>query len=225
MGIETFFFISLAVTFLLLIALVYHFHQKFVSVEQRVNNVIEIINSVVKEMQNLKSSQQQQQQNCCPVPPPLKNPYVSSGECINISADSFIQTNNVSLGENIDLADKLELESDSDSEYDSDYESESDDEDSDEKIVVSDDEDEKEPIVLDNILELNEIAESKNDVVEEIHEVKEDLEISEFSESISIISNTDFKKMDISQLRAIASAKGIDSKKMKKADLLKLLEQ
>jgi hypothetical protein len=221
MGIETFFFISLAVIFILLIALVYHFHQKFVTVEQRVNNVIEIINSVVKEMQNLKTAQQLQQK-CCPVPSPQKNPFVSSSECINISADSFIQTNEFSLGENMNLADNLNIESgsESESEYDSDdsdFESESDDE---EKIVVSDDEDNIDPIVLDVV----EVAESKNDT-QQINEAKEDLETSELAESISIISNTDFKKMDISQLRAIASAKGIDAKKMKKADLLKILEQ
>jgi len=221
MGIETFFFISLAVTFLLLIALVYHFHQKFVTVEQRVNNVIEIINSVVKEMQNLKSAQQQPK--CCPVPSPLKNPFVSSGECINISPDSFIQTNDVSLGENVELDDNLELES----EYESDYDSESEyDEADDEKIMVSDDEDNIELMDVVDVLNIGdntvEIAETKNDDVEEI---KEDLESYENSESISIISNTDFKKMDISQLRAIANAKGIDAKKMKKAEILKQLEQ
>ena len=51
---------------------------------------------------------------------------------------------------------------------------------------------------------------------------KEDLDSSQ---SMSIISNTDYKKMDISQLRALAISKGIDAKKMKKAELLKLLDK
>ena len=94
MGIETLFFISLAVIFLLLLALVYHFHQKITAIDQRVNNVIEIINSVVKEMQNLSMKQQQKQEQESVKPivrESANNPFVSSNECIEIKADSFIQ--------------------------------------------------------------------------------------------------------------------------------------
>jgi hypothetical protein len=219
MGIETFFFISLAVTFLLLVALVYHFHQKFVTLDQRVNNIIEIINSVVKEMQNIK----QQKTNCClPVPAPSvpTNPYNSANECINIPADSFIQTN-VSLGnfseiptDNIHISeDEYDEDDDSDDDEDSDMEDSDDDDDDDqdvkdedtEKIVVSDDEDN---VVLENIVEIS-----------------DETQVKDLDDSINIISNTDYKKMDIYQLRAIVNAKGVDAKKMKKAELLKFLEQ
>jgi len=218
MGIETFFFISLAVTFLLLVALVYHFHQKFVTLDQRVNNVIEIINSVVKEMQNLK------QVKCCLVPPPPPPPSFYATECINISPDSFIQSN-VSLGNISEVPTDIRISSNNHEGDDDDDEDEDDDDDDDdeddnndfydesysdsEKIVVSDDEDND--VVLENIVEI------ENDQ----EEMKKDLEDS----TISIISNTDYKKMDITQLRAIVNAKGIDAKKMKKADLLKVLEE
>ena len=50
MEIESFFFISLAVTFVLLVALVYHFRQKFITIDQRVNNVIEIDEKSVEQL-------------------------------------------------------------------------------------------------------------------------------------------------------------------------------
>jgi len=247
MGIETFFFISLAVVFVLLVALVYHFRQKFITTEQRVNNVIEIINSVVKEMQNLKYGMQNKCMEC-----PYMNGLSPSG-CINIPANSFVQSE-VVLGnfptENLEVKIHELDDSDSDSDDESDdYESddyESDDESGDEsdddseeqqncqKIVVSDDEsddDDDNDIILDSndILEISAELEKEKDILEQaLLEPNANLETSP---EISIISNTDYKKMDISQLRNIVlakqldSVKGADVKKMKKADLIKLLEQ
>jgi hypothetical protein len=52
--IETIFFFSLAITFLLILLLVYHFKQRINTIEQRSDTMFEIINGVVKEITNIK---------------------------------------------------------------------------------------------------------------------------------------------------------------------------
>jgi hypothetical protein len=48
--IESFFFISLAITFVLIILIVYHFKQRIVTLEQKYDTIFEIINNLVKEI-------------------------------------------------------------------------------------------------------------------------------------------------------------------------------
>ena len=234
MGIETFFFISLAVTFLLLVALVYHFRQKFIVLDQRVNHIIEIINNVVKEMQNLKVGMQPKCRDC------VYSNVLNQEQCINIPSDSFVQSNvilgnmptellNIHLKEvdddDDDDDDNDDDDDDDDDDNDDDVDDDVDDDDNDdvdEKIIVSDDEEEDE-IVLDenDILKIVQDSTITEETVDETSNLESSLELSP---EISIISNTDYKKMDISQLRIIALNKGIDAKKMKKADIIKLLE-
>lgn len=212
MEIESFFFISLAVTFVLLVALVYHFRQKFITLDQRVNNVIEIMNTVVKEMQNLKLVQDKYRNNMCCMP-------VNSNEYINIPADSFLQTKNLGTIQTQNLNFNNE-DSESDSGSD-DSDSESDDsENYENKIVVSDDEEEDNLEILDitDISDNHPTEQFSQPVLEEL------LESEILPPEITIISNTDYRKMDISQLRSIALEKGIDGKKMKKNELVKILE-
>ena len=52
---ETFFFISLGITFLLILLLVYHFKQRLSIVEQKGDTMFDIINNMVKEMGVIKS--------------------------------------------------------------------------------------------------------------------------------------------------------------------------
>ena len=51
---ETFFFISLGITFILLLLLVYHFKQRISLVEEKNGAMFQIINSIVKEMGSIK---------------------------------------------------------------------------------------------------------------------------------------------------------------------------
>lgn len=53
--IENFFYISLAITFILILLLVYHFKQRLVSLENKSDTMFEIINNIVKELSLLKS--------------------------------------------------------------------------------------------------------------------------------------------------------------------------
>ena len=52
--IETFFFISLGITFVLILLLVYHFKQRLNTIEQKSNTMFEIINNVVQEITMIK---------------------------------------------------------------------------------------------------------------------------------------------------------------------------
>jgi hypothetical protein len=49
---ETFFFMSLAITFILIVFLVYHFKHRITSVEHKCDTMFEIINNIVSEMNN-----------------------------------------------------------------------------------------------------------------------------------------------------------------------------
>ena len=55
--IETFFFISLAITFLLILLLVYHFKQRLGNTEQKCDSMFEIVNNIVKELNILRNAQ------------------------------------------------------------------------------------------------------------------------------------------------------------------------
>ena len=52
---EMFFFVSLAITFVLILFLVYHFRQKMTSMENRCDAMFDIINNIVREMNNRNS--------------------------------------------------------------------------------------------------------------------------------------------------------------------------
>ena len=52
---ETFFFISLGITFVLILLLVYHFKQRLTSLEQKSDTMFEIMNNIVKELGFLKN--------------------------------------------------------------------------------------------------------------------------------------------------------------------------
>lgn len=54
--IETLFYLSLAITFFLMILLVYHFKQRISFLEQKNETMFEIINNIVKELNNIKNS-------------------------------------------------------------------------------------------------------------------------------------------------------------------------
>jgi hypothetical protein len=54
--IETIFFISLGITFVLILLLVYHFKQRISVIEQKSDTMLEIVNNVVKEIYILKNT-------------------------------------------------------------------------------------------------------------------------------------------------------------------------
>jgi hypothetical protein len=208
---ETFFFISLAITFVLIMMLVYHFKGRISLLEQKCDNMFEIMNNIVKELRNIKMSSSNNVNPAMIVP--------------NNETIMFHQHHN--LGE-------LFQQFQQDNFIDEDEEDEDEDVDEDEsrKIVVSDteyeDEGEEPPVKIINI-EFNE-DESNNESIDNLEVLEEDtisLDDEEAeAEDFSLEQSVDYKKMDISYLRTMVITRGLatDTKKMKKGDLIKLLE-
>ena len=142
--IETFFFISLGITFVLILLLVYHFKQRLNAIEQKNGTMFDIINNIVQEITTMKKIFLQQ-------PRPNTPMYTRPVHLESISEfvpSAFVPSEFVpsALPSIVQLNDESDSESDSetDSESDSDSDVESVDSDnssvvSNTKIIVSDD--------------------------------------------------------------------------------------
>ena len=118
---ETSFFFTLGITFLLILLLVYHFKQRIVANETKQDHMFELINNIVQEINNIKTSVALMNRPSTPYPHNLQNTFTAEQQ--------YSQENN----------DEPEEESyEDDSEIDVSENDISDDED-DEKIIVSDD--------------------------------------------------------------------------------------
>jgi hypothetical protein len=151
--IETFFFISLGITFVLILLLVYHFKQRIVSLEQKCDTMFEIINNIVKEMNTLR--------NLCIRPPPNNPPpflfqpeflmrNMNNGISVpqpfqNQNRNIDVDLNNTNTDLNIDDDEQDDDSDDEDDDADSDDEDDNadddDDADSDDEEEDDDDED------------------------------------------------------------------------------------
>ena len=239
--VETFFFISLAITFVLIMMLVYHFKEQLLILEKKSETMFDIMNNIVKEMNSMK----------------------------NRSISDIAISNNIPLSNIFSQFNPKTVVSDDDLYTDSDSDSESDDlnDNIDEELLILSDSItsnndikriniEFNPNEIENINDIdiliNEIEEKdeikeveEKDEIKEVEETNEANEIDQPDETDeteeikeinneqqneSIINeslNDSYKKLDINALRTLVVTKGlnVDTKKMKKNDLLKLLEQ
>lgn len=253
--VETFFFISLAITFVLIMMLVYHFKERLSTLEKKSNTIVDIINNIVKELTI------------------IKHQAITSGSIVPShpsNNDNIIITQREITSISLENSEShAESESETESESDSDLDLESDDDDSTiyeveptdyQDLANSNEHDiqEKEPEYdNDNIkrININLSSNTPNDVLEDLGDIPElisddvedqpdEIEINENEEPILInkldepalileevspINQSDneiYRKMEVSSLRALVISKGLasDTKKMKKHDLIRLLE-
>ena len=145
--IDTFFFISLGITFVLILLLVFHFKQQITSLEQKNDTMFEIINNIVKELNFIKSGYlvNSSQYICQPLhehnddniiiqQQPFQSKQIFENKIVISDDDSY---------NNIKDSDDDDSDSDDDSD-DSDDDSDSDsidceDSDSDNEVVIVDD--------------------------------------------------------------------------------------
>jgi hypothetical protein len=256
--IDTFFFISLGITFILILLLVFHFKQQIISLEHKNDTMFEIINNIVKELTALKTAF-------------IQTSLSRENEIINTSIQSVPQKitveNKIVISDSDDDDDddtsytSGQSETDSDAESEDDSDSESDDEENVlEKEVVVENIDIHEPreessneIKVINI-ELSNIDDSMgngSDIEEENDNLEEEDHIEDFvntetivvekidsSENLGTTEPTEtfstsaennkevYRKMSLQALKTLVITKGLssDTSKMKKNDLLKLLE-
>ena len=203
---ETSFFFTLGITFLLILLLVYHFKQRIVANETKQDHMFELINNIVQEINNIKTSVALMNRPSTPYPHNLQNTFTAEQQ--------YSQENN----------DEPEEESyDDESEIDVSENDISDDEDDedDEKIIVSDDDISVEEIsVEDNFTESN--------FTDEMEQVNvESIDIVESTEKPVEEKKPNFNKMNLGNLKAYILEQGWveDPSKMKKAQILSLIQE
>ena len=248
---ETFFFISLAITFVLIIMLVYHFKGRLVSIEDRYHTMFEIVNSLVKEMKNLRDAMAQTQaialaQAQAPPPSPVeRSPFGGNASGFPTELFRLFQS-----GPGMFPTTRGNEEDD--------YEEEDDEERSEggyKKIVVSDtelDSEDEDDYDENNVKVISLATESGSlDELEEAIDIDmtpEELDMNPEEEIIDIditpeedenaieeeqpaveesTEQMDYRKLDVSYLKTMVLTRGLatDTKKMKKSELIRLLEE
>jgi len=239
--IETFFFVSLAITFVLIMMLVYHFKERLTIVEKKTNTMFDIITNIVNELNG------------------MRNYPVSDNNNNNINEQIISGTSNVPLSTLFSQIPTKIVVSDNEDDETTDDET-TDDESTDDEENDDDNDDEETKIKIINVdlqgnndeniqfEELNESA-SSTDEDEELYTTVTDFEAysnmeSEKPEQEPFVSSTteikveksnkttneeltnSYRKMDINALRNLVVERGIpgDIKKLKKIELIRLLD-
>lgn len=225
---ETFFFISLAITFVLIIMLVYHFKGRINVLEQKCDTMFDIMNNIVKELRTIKMNCNTQM-NCNP-----NNETMMFNQDHNLGEIFKQFHNNVDIDIDIDDIDDMDDDDEND-DIEIDIPDDNDNLVHFQKIIVSDTEYEQ-PIKIinidfnseNNLDELNEVDEvdelNEADEVDELNEADDEYIDEPNNEDVITL---DYKKMDTNNLRTMVISRGLatDTKKLKKNDLIKLLEQ
>lgn len=219
MGIETLLFISLAITFVMLIMLVYHFQNKFDSQEKRTSSLLEIINSVVKEIREVKTHITNQQGFCKNVCLETETMQIDLGNSRNEFNEPVI-TLNGEYEDNDDNDEDNDDDATDDDDDDNDDDATDDDDDDDDDANEDDDDDDQVNTDTQRIFQVENLDDKivVSDTEEDIGEI--------IVHKLNNVSN--YKKMDIRQLRQLAIERGLmnDNKKnAKKSELIEMLEK
>jgi len=220
---ESFFFISLGITFLLIIMLVYHFKQRIIALEHKHDTMFEIVNNIVKQLRNMQTNiQHLGEPKPFIISPPTYIPHQPVFESIQMEladdeSDDETETSESSTDDESD--DETET---SESEEDEPVEITSFDEIPKENIHVQKGE---EPSVQEDDIIIRKSDGSVSGLIESISGLAES--ISALDENTKPIDSKDnYKKMTLAALKTAVVEKGLatDASKMKKPELLKLLE-
>ena len=224
--IGTFFFISLAITFILIVMLVYHFKDRLSLLEQKCDTMFEILNNIIKEMKNIKQQTMMQ---------------VSERQ-IQMNQNHILPQSNADFDDS-DVDSDVDSDDDSVSEFHEEVSN---------VITTNNSENSFKKIVVEDVLEEpHKIEKLDNDELQEetINDITDNLEVlhidsniedvlsendsSENDQSESLVDNNeedhikkiDYKTLEISVLRAMVTSRGIsdDVKKTKKSELITLI--
>lgn len=246
--IETFFFISLIITFVLLAMLVYHFKQRILKLEDKTNTLVEIVNDIVKEMKSVSNLGNINNNRPFVINPPMPATY-DSYEVIPENIKTIFLEKTEAEAES-DSESESNAESDSDSESDSESEYESDDDNNSDSVPDTETNElpiqelnitENLEVVVDEVLDTSEstiktiIIDLGNDILEPVEDldtevIPENLEPESVVEepiTTEVLSNKKeiYENMTPSALKSIIIQRGItiDVSKMKKNKLVQIL--
>jgi hypothetical protein len=205
--IESFFLLSLGITFVLIVLLVYHFKQRLSSMEQKCDTMFDIVQNLVKELKAMKSaSQEQSVGGLCGRMDPMMSTFAAYKDMT------------------------AEEDEDEDDEEDEDEDDEDDDDDDDEdeaeEIDLKVDDEQSVKIInmeLGSKIEIIESTESDADDAAIELDAEEPLPTIHKIE----IPSVDYKKLTVAELKQIVSSQGLSTNahKLTKTELLKLLEK
>lgn len=242
--VETFFFVSLGITFILILLLIYHFRQRFISLEQKCDTMFELINNIVTELNSERRSTHGFGVTSPPVLcyPEQDGHAVVGGQAAKSEPFTYVD----------DSYDSYDGDTDEDSdndEYSNDSEDDEDSEDDGEHahIIIApvEETDNKsvKVILLDQVEELTELpVDAMDDSDSDDNDKPIDLVTSEpiVVEKLDVqhleqvpaeshaekAANEVYNKMSLQSLKTLAITKGLssDPSKIKKAELIKLLE-
>jgi len=209
---ETSFIISLGITFVLILLLIYHFKQRITASESKLDTMFEIINNLAQELNNVKGHVGHLTMMSRPLTP---FPFNNINSNIKFSHEKIVQNDEPeqeSIEDNDESDDERILVSDNDEEDDISVEDLSDEEDEEE---TEDKEEESKLIEIQEVI--TNVTDTNND-----QESSEQLTQTEES-NVSL----NFSKMNLGSLKAYIVEKGLvkDASKMKKAQILTLIQQ
>lgn len=227
---ETFFFLSLGITFVLIIMLVYHFKGRLVALEEKYHTMFDIMNSMVKEMKNLRDTMmaiqyqppvQVQEQMPPSFPIDFMKLFQGGGPQLFPSQRQYDEDDEDDETQEYKKIVVSDTELDSDDEDDTDIKIISVDIGEAEESISLADLDEDENLVNQLDADDQDQGEPQEPQEQEDQEAEQDEDKQESQEPM------DLKKMDVSYLRTMVLTRGLatDTKRMKKNDLIKLLEQ
>jgi len=242
--VETFFFISLAITFVLIMMLIYHFKERLSTLENKTEKIMEIVNNLFNELTKQIAI--------------INTLTLQINSNIDSNIDSINQIQSNTQNQNIRLV-VSDNEEDSD-DYDSDEYISEDDYEEDEKAIkhiqihlsekvdtdfndsvvelteptdsieVTEPTEPTEPLEstesTDNLdIDINEIIVKKIDESVDNESDNESDEKESENKSVNINPVEVYRKMDIVELRALVIQQGLatDVKKIKKVELIRLL--
>lgn len=250
----TFFFLSLGITFVLILLLVYHFKQRLTEMEQKSDKMFEIVNTIVKEMGNMRRAisqyAQEPQVSMTPQYRSAKEHY--SEEHADDDEDSFTEYEEVPPNTPETHTIVYNIGDASRAMNDFFHISTRTQEDDDEELVVVENDSQPQVKVVSVDLTYNEDDVNTDDELTSLGDFEPDdtpvVEVSPNREEIIHVNKLDemmppvedvehevthaeqhqipYNKMNLTQLRTYAVSRGLlsDSSKMKKAELIKLLE-
>lgn len=219
--IETSFFISLGITFVLILLLVYHFKQRLSIAESKQDTMFEIINNLAQELSNVKGAVLSYVRPSTPYPHNAISPHDASLLSDNIRAARAAAAAELNeVDEDEDEEEDDDEDEDSNGESNSDYDSDCDSNSEHERILVSDEDDANvnvETIVSNDADKLNII--SSDDIHIDASEITLPIQSGE-------PSLPNYTKMNLGALKAFVVEKGwaVDATKMKKAQLIEIIE-
>lgn len=228
--VETFFFISLGISFILIFLMVYHFKNRVDSLEQSNVALADICKTMVYEMETIKRSIKEVRSDeripgeafpnvSLMMEMFRRSQFEEEEEHVDPIYKKIVISDILNPGEELNIREWTEVMNDD----------EEDDEEEDDKVELVVAEELTEELAEELTEELGEVE----DLSKELPEMEDDLiseldqvdTISTISQNKIPIKNSPYQKMNVQMLRTIAIQKALcaDPSKMKKLDLIQLL--